>query len=73
LSTEGLEFGSFYGKQRYKWSEIRATGVIRPVTGQRVFIELVGGSRAAEDEQIPLCYLPDNYGMSAEELANMLL
>jgi hypothetical protein len=73
LSREGIEFGSFYGKQRYKWSQIKATGVIRPVTGKRVFIELTQPGQSQTGSRLRLRYLPDNYGMDAEELAKTIL
>jgi hypothetical protein len=73
LNPQGIEFGSFYGKRRYKWSEIKATGVIRPVTGERVFIELTQPTSSGNGGRLPIRYLPDNYGMKAEELAKMLL
>src|SRR6478609_6621451 len=34
LSKEGIEFGSFQGRQRYEWSQVRATGIIRHTTGK---------------------------------------
>ncbi|SRR6266571_4749367 len=73
LDSEGVEFGSFYGRQRYKWSRIKATGVIRPLTGKRVFIELAQPTQSQKRGSLPLKYLPDNYGMDADELAKTLL
>jgi len=73
LNPKGIEFGSFYGRRRYRWSEIRAAGVICPVTGKRVFIELRQTGSSDKSARLPLAYLPDTYGMDPDELAQTIL
>jgi hypothetical protein len=73
LGSDGITFGSFYGMQHYEWHEIKAAGVVKPVSGTRVFIELSNASDSANPASSTYRYLPENYGMDPHELAKLLL
>ena len=72
LSADGIKFGTFLGKQHYRWTKIKAVYVLREVTGKRVCIQLCD-QEPEPSGRIRLKNLPDNYGMDADTLARTLL
>jgi len=71
LSRDGIQFGSFYGKRHYRWADVNGIGVVPLATGKRVWIRLE--QKSSDSSKDSLRYLPENYGMQAEELVGLVL
>ena len=73
LDREGIEFGTFLGKRRFKWAEIKSVLVINAMTGKEVCLEFKNQPQPNDSGKPPFKRLPDTYGMEADELAKTLV
>jgi hypothetical protein len=69
LDREGIVVGKFFGKRRFKWTEIKSVLVINAVSGKEVCLEV---NRSASSKPA-LVRLPNTYGMEPDELAKTIV
>ena len=73
FDENGLEFGSPLQKRKYGWGSLKAVVVVGTRTGKRVFIEFVSPPDQSNVKTPFVRYLPETYGLEAEELAKIIL
>ena len=74
LSKDGIDYGTFSGRKRFAWREIRRVLVINAVSGKEVCLELNNQSVTDGSKTwSTLRRLPDTYGMDPDEFAKTLV